>query len=487
MSMNTYERLLISAVIIFISVFVFNERTYAAPACPLAGSVTINSSCEMGGPGNYGNLTITGGAVVTSAVGQKIQINATGTVTIDAGSGIDVTGTGNSALGQGGNGQSSGTGCLGQQASGGGGGGHGAVGGAGGTDGYVGGAGGGTYDNPNDPIQLGSKGGDGGAAASGGGFGGLGGGAVIIKANQVILNGYINANGSKGGPGGPAGGCNCSVNRDGTGGGGGGSGGAVNINVKKFDFNGSIQANGGDGGDEWNSGGFDGSGGGGGGGMVFVYYTERTGSGTIDVNGGGPGVLACGVGVPGGSGSGTTGSIVNPCTLGTLNCADRCSDITTREYNGTCDIFSGKCTYGSTQSCIDADPCTIDECRGGACITDNFCGGLVPCGRMVNNPATVINEKAPCDFCHLAYLIDVTLDYLISFAAILAVLALLVVGLFFITSEGDAKKRKDAKSGLKWVLLGFVIIFIAWLIVDFLFSVWGFLDPMGGEWYAVCD
>lgn len=183
--------------------------------------------------------------------------------------------------------------------------------------------------------------------------------------------------------------------------------------------------------------------------------------------------------------------------------------------SGTFDI----CTDG-TGTCTDPGPCApitaiLDSCVPGA---DNTCdiplniysmqsgeytlsnlqviygeqqpittGGLVSCGRRWDDPKTPVREDAPCDICHIFYLADLAIDFLMSFVAILAMLSLILVGFLFITSAGDPQKRRDAKTRFKWILVGFVIVFLAWLIVDFMFAVWGYLDPLGGRWNVVCE
>lgn len=189
----------------------------AAP-CPVGGSVTLTAGCEINGSASYTDLTIPNGVVVTSSVGQKIDITVSNTFRIDAGGGIDVSGKGDNTAGVGVIGVNlGGIACVGVYGGGGGGGGYGGAGGAGGNDccGGNGGAGGSTYGSNTNPVDLGSKGGLGAANASGAG---MGGGAVKITARDIVLNGYTRANGTNGSD--PSG-------TDGTGGEGGGSGGSV--------------------------------------------------------------------------------------------------------------------------------------------------------------------------------------------------------------------------------------------------------------------
>lgn len=177
------------------------------------------------------------------------------------------------------------------------------------------------------------------------------------------------------------------------------------------------------------------------------------------------------------------------CTDGTGTCTDPgpCSPIT---------AMLASCVPGSDNKCDI--PLNIFSMQSGEYVLSNLqviygeqepvtTGGLVSCGRRWDDPSTPIREDAPCDLCHIIYLINLVLNYLMSFVGIVAILALILVGYLFITSAGDSQKRQDAKKRFKYVLVGFVIIFLAWLIVEFLFTVWGYLDPLGGEWFVVCD
>lgn len=114
-------------------------------------------------------------------------------------------------------------------------------------------------------------------------------------------------------------------------------------------------------------------------------------------------------------------------------------------------------------------------------------GGLVPCGRLFDNSATSWDERDPCNFCFLLLMISNIMNFLIMLASGIAVLFVIITGLLFITSSGDAGRKSQAKTALKYVLIGFIVIFIAWIIIDFLLIAFGYLDPLGGEWNVICE
>jgi hypothetical protein len=159
----------------------------------------------------------------------------------------------------------------------------------------------------------------------------------------------------------------------------------------------------------------------------------------------------------------------------------------------------GSCLYAtSSESCsADSDPCTYDECvssdggktascrAGGA----NLCSGLVPCGRLVNDPETAWNDTSKCQFCHIIILLSQIINFLMSLVAILTILAIVIVGLLSITSSVDVRSNVSARQKLSSVLSGFVIILVAWLVINTLMVLFGFNDPLGNDaWHIFnCD
>ncbi|MEA1937120.1 MAG: hypothetical protein U9N04_03340 [Patescibacteria group bacterium] len=114
-------------------------------------------------------------------------------------------------------------------------------------------------------------------------------------------------------------------------------------------------------------------------------------------------------------------------------------------------------------------------------------GGLVPCGRNWNDPRTPWSDTLSCDMCFFLLMINNIMNFLLMLMAGIAVLALIVTGLLFVTSSGNSERKSQAKTALKYVIIGFIIILISWIIVDFLLIGWGYLDPLGGEWDVTCD
>ncbi len=133
---------------------------------------------------------------------------------------------------------------------------------------------------------------------------------------------------------------------------------------------------------------------------------------------------------------------------------------------------SGKCDNGicrgAPKNCADTNACTYDSCDPdtGQCSNPEVCGGLVPCGRLVDNPATTdINEQAPCGVCSLFYMIKSLINYAAKLSFALAVFALVISGLLYSTSAGDSRRIDLAKNTAYYAVVGLLIIFLAWIVI----------------------
>lgn len=175
-------------------------------------------------------------------------------------------------------------------------------------------------------------------------------------------------------------------------------------------------------------------------------------------------------------------------------CRDQCFDTTVKA--GVCQAGTGQCTYENPIATCEnlgdvcrPDACKVDETGNARCVADigeNLCGGMVPCGRMLDNPATTLDETATCSFCHLALVASSIINYLLGLASTLALLAIILAGFLYILSAGNPQRKNAARSYLANILKGYAVVFLAFLIVDFVLSAWGFLNPVLGKWNVVC-
>lgn len=164
---------------------------------------------------------------------------------------------------------------------------------------------------------------------------------------------------------------------------------------------------------------------------------------------------------------------------------------------GQCAMVNGEevCVYPTSKDSCDADgnSCTYDVCKsndGGltanCSIGPNVCGGMVPCNRLADDPSTPNDETQSCTFCHLALVANRVIDYMIKIASTLALLALIVASLFYIISNGNPERRNAARGYVANIIKGYAVVFLAWLIVDFILSAWGFMNPIRGDWNVIC-
>ena len=104
--------------------------------------------------------------------------------------------------------------------------------------------------------------------------------------------------------------------------------------------------------------------------------------------------------------------------------------------------------------------------------------GLVPCGGP-NQPA--------CEICHLFVMLDGTIDFvLFNIVFPLGTLLLVIGGGMFMLSSGEPQKITSAKKILFSTIVGLIIIFSSWLMVNTLMTGIGVSDWAGGaEWFQI--
>ena len=107
--------------------------------------------------------------------------------------------------------------------------------------------------------------------------------------------------------------------------------------------------------------------------------------------------------------------------------------------------------------------------------------GLVPCGP----------GREPCQFCHIFVLFSNVVDFfLFEIIPPLAVLIVVIGGIMFFTSSGDPAKINKARSVLTTLVIGLVIMYCAWVIVNTFFVFIG-LSEFGlsltgpGKWFKI--
>ena len=112
--------------------------------------------------------------------------------------------------------------------------------------------------------------------------------------------------------------------------------------------------------------------------------------------------------------------------------------------------------------------------------------GLVPCGRISDNPDTPWNERDPCQFKHIFLLIKNILDFVLwRLGLIVLVLLTLAVGVIYYFSMGTPTTMVRVKSILKSAGMGYGIVFLSWIIINLILAILGFQVGIFGNWWQI--
>ncbi len=162
-------------------------------------------------------------------------------------------------------------------------------------------------------------------------------------------------------------------------------------------------------------------------------------------------------------------------------------DVTSRSSFSDYDFAPGEYNW-AVRSCEDAEGLDCGDWSEDQAFEIIFApagtsGGLVACGNTCDNPDTTINESEPCGIPHLFVLLKNVLDF------VLWKLGLLIVGLMAVLtaitsffSFGSTDILIRIKAMWKSVLLGYLVMLLAWLAVNVVLNFLGFKF---GEWWII--
>lgn len=176
------------------------------------------------------------------------------------------------------------------------------------------------------------------------------------------------------------------------------------------------------------------------------------------------------------------------------------------ETTDNCPQDCAQCDYSSRQ-CPEGKICKNKRCTttltpispwmgsykalvGGQEVTVNY-KGLVPCGKSEAGVDESEYVTKPCQFCHFFVMFDGIVDYFLFYVVFpLAVLLMVIGGIMFITAAENPARVETAKKLMTSTIIGIVIIFSAWLIINLFFSAIGisefglqFTGP--GQWFTI--
>jgi hypothetical protein len=105
-------------------------------------------------------------------------------------------------------------------------------------------------------------------------------------------------------------------------------------------------------------------------------------------------------------------------------------------------------------------------------------GPIVPCG----------GEGNPCQFCDIFVLINNIIGFILTcLTPIIAGLMLVFGGLYMLTAGPSPERVGQAKSIITSVIIGLVIIFIAWVFLNTFLSYIGLASWTGTWWQIQCQ
>jgi hypothetical protein len=106
--------------------------------------------------------------------------------------------------------------------------------------------------------------------------------------------------------------------------------------------------------------------------------------------------------------------------------------------------------------------------------------GFVNCARDCDDPTTYWNDTQPCQLCNLFYMFEKIINFvLFTIVPLAAVLMLVVGGALFIFSAGSPSNVTRAKSIITATVIGLIIVYASWLIINTFFIAIGVADWTG--------
>ncbi len=111
---------------------------------------------------------------------------------------------------------------------------------------------------------------------------------------------------------------------------------------------------------------------------------------------------------------------------------------------------------------------------------------LVPCGRDCDAPGTPYNERDSCQFKHIFLLLNNILDFVLwRLGLIVLVLLAIATGVIYYFSMGAPQTMVKVKTLLKSAGVGYGIIFLGWLIINWILIILGYQVGIFGRWWQI--
>src|SRR3989338_9502799 len=116
--------------------------------------------------------------------------------------------------------------------------------------------------------------------------------------------------------------------------------------------------------------------------------------------------------------------------------------------------------------------------------------GIVQCGAGQDDLTTPgINENKPCEFCDIFKLITGIINFFVlpppagfGVVPLIATLLILVGGFYILIAAGRPDMQNKGKTILTAVVIGLLIVYIAWVVVNFILTFFGV-----AQWTGLTD
>lgn len=113
-------------------------------------------------------------------------------------------------------------------------------------------------------------------------------------------------------------------------------------------------------------------------------------------------------------------------------------------------------------------------------------GGLVPCGRSYDDPATDYNEREQCGIKHIFFLLKNILDFILwRLGLIILVILVLINGVTIYFSLGGAEAMIKVKALLRSAITGYALILLGWCIINIILAIVGYQGDLFGPWFKI--
>lgn len=106
-------------------------------------------------------------------------------------------------------------------------------------------------------------------------------------------------------------------------------------------------------------------------------------------------------------------------------------------------------------------------------------------------PSSIFENVPPggggTDFCGVMQLLANFKGYMVILAGPFAVIMIIISGIRFILSTGDAGRRADAKKGILFAVIGLIIVLSAWVIINSVAYLGGYTGKIFTNQTNMCE